>query len=409
MNSTKVSGIYQEGDDSTAAGAQFNPPGVYNQNRTITMCAIVTDTDGIGDIAGVYGDVYYPENIALGSSHVKLANQSGLGCGGFMQEDELNPLSKADGIELFCNKIKNNNNNLPTFNGSYNYEEICKADGELMKETAKVYCGDKDLSYEDPSGAYKVIAVAQDANSLTGTLQNSFTYLPLTAFQADFTSVIYGNVKLNTEKIVNGDLTWAPSNSTMPTVRNVGNTRMNLTVWQDAMGLGKTGGLWNVSYDARVGSTVAHQTYLPEVTTTLQDTLDLSEKDEVDFSIIVNKFPTSGSTNWTGNMTLGAVSAPHLTCVQPIHVTSGPLYYGPTGWGGWSCPANTTVIDNSLVVSGGDLAATYAWKPGATTGTFSWPQTGTNYVYGVGETGFIGQNDNDSGETIVFNFDCMPN
>ncbi len=317
MNSTKVNGIYQDGDDSTAAGAQFNPTGVKDTNRTITMCAIVTDSDGMGDIAGVYGDVYYPVGIALGPSHVHLANQSGLGCGEFMQEDQLTVLSKEDGIELFCNKIRNNNNNLPTFNTvpqTYTYDEICKADGELMKETAKVYCGEKDLSYEDPSGDYKVIAVAQDTNSLTGTLENHFTYLPLTAFETDFTSVVYGNVKLNIEKVVNGDLTWAPLHSTMPTVRNIGNTRMNLTVWQDAMGLGKTGGLWNVSYDARVGSTVAHQNYYPEVTTTLEDDLDLSEMDEVDFSILVNKFPTSGSTNWTGNMTLGAVAADHLVC-----------------------------------------------------------------------------------------------
>ncbi len=318
MNSGKdANGKYLEGDDSTAAGAQFNPPEVYNQNRTITMCAIVTDTDGIGDIAGVYADVYYPENIELGPSHVALPNQSGDGCGLFMQEDALNPLSKEDGIELFCNKVRNDNNNLPTFNenvANWGYDEICATDGELMKETAKVYCGDKDLSYEDPSGDYKVIAVAQDTNSLNGTLENYFTYLPLTAFETDFTSVIYGNVKLNIEKIVNGDLTWAPSNSTMPTVRNIGNTRMNLTVWQDDMGLGKTGGNWNVSYDARVGSTVAHQDYYPEVTTTLQDTLDLSELDEVDFSILVNKFPTGGSTSWTGNMTLGAVEADHLFC-----------------------------------------------------------------------------------------------
>lgn len=315
MNSTKINGIYQDGDDSSAAGAQFNPTGVKDQNRTITICSIVTDSDGIGDIAGVYADVYYPGNIELGPSHVALPNQSGDGCGLFMQQDELFPLSKADGIELFCNKIRNTNNNLPTFNSGYDYNEICATDGELMKETAKVYCAEKDLSYEDPSGHYKVVAVAQDSNSLNGTLENYFEYLPLTAFEVDFSSVNYGNVKLNIEKIVNGDLTWAPSNSSMPTVRNVGNTRMNLTVWQNDMGLGKTSGNWNVMYDARVGSTVAHQDYAPEVTTTLDDALDLSEMDEVDFSILVNKFPVGGSTTWNGTMTLGAVTAPHLCCV----------------------------------------------------------------------------------------------
>ena len=301
-------------DDSTAAGAQFNPTGVKDSNRTITICAIVTDPDGIGDIAGVYADVFYPENIDLGPSHTALPNQSGAGCGEFMQQDTLTSLSKAEGIELFCNKIRNNNNNLPTFNGTaYNYPEICNTDGELMKETAKVYCAEKDLSYEDPSGDYKVIVQAQDGNSLNGTLENSFEYLPLTAFETDFTSVNYGNVKVNIEKIVNGDLTW---DNGVASVRNVGNTRMNLTVWQNDMGLGKSSGIWNVTYDARVGSVVPHQDYDPEVTTTLEDALDLSEMDEVDFSILVKKFPTSQSTNWTGTMTLGAVEAAHLECRQ---------------------------------------------------------------------------------------------
>ena len=307
-------------DDSSAAGAQFYPTGVYNQDRVIKICAIVTDPDGVADIQGVYADVYYPSGIAVGPKHVKLPSQDGsstAGCGVLMQEDTLSVLSKADGINLFCNLVRNNNNGLPTFNNEpqvYNYDEICKLDGELQKETAYVYCADKHLSYEDPSGTYPVTAIAQDANSLTGTLDNSFEYLPITAFETDFTSVSYGNVKLNTHKIINGDLTWSPINLGPATVRNVGNTRLNLKVYQDDMGLGKTSGQWNVQYDARVGSNSIFADYSPEVTTTLDDTLDLSELDEVDFSILVTKFPTNHSTTWTGNITLTADAYAHLVC-----------------------------------------------------------------------------------------------
>ena len=303
-------------DDSDASGAQFDPTGVFNTTRTITICAIVMDPEGLTDLAGVYADVYYPENIALGDSHVKLPNQSGAGCGEFMQEDTLLPLDKQTGIELFCNKVRNGNNNLPMIGPGWSYDAICNTDGELQKETAQVFCASKDLSYEDPSGMYKVTAVAQDANSLTGTLDNYFEYLPLTAFETDFTSVDYGNVKLNTRKIINGDLTWGTA--TLPTVRNVGNTRMNLQVWQSDMGLGKTSGNWNVTFDARVGSDVPHQGYMPEVTTILNDALDLSELDEVDFSILVTKFPIDHEgLNWTGTMVLSAVEADHLTCDTP--------------------------------------------------------------------------------------------
>lgn len=102
---------------------------------------------------------------------------------------------------------------------------------------------------------------------------------------------------------------------------------------------------------------------------------------------------------------------PNFTCasMNTVHVTSSALHYGPTGWAGWSCPANTTVVDGSLVVSGGDLASTFVWKTGATTGSVTYPNTPFGFTYGTNETGYIGQNDNDSGESIVLDFDCMPN
>jgi len=302
-------------DASTDAGAQFMPSGLYQVNKTISMCAVVTDPDGLADVGNVYADVFYPTDIELGPSHVALPGQSGEGCGALMQEDSLIKLDKAAGIDLFCNKVRNLNNNLPTFSTEiYNYDEICKADGELMKETAAVYCGQKDISYEDPSGVYAVWAVAQDKVGLQGVLKNSFTYLPVTAFETDFGAIDYGKVRLNTHKIISGDLTWG---ITKATVRNIGNTRLEMQVRQDDMGLGKTDGIWNVKYDARVGSDSAFAIYDPEVTTTLDDALDLSEMDEMDFSIDITKFPpTHEGDSYTGNMVLSAIPAAHLICAD---------------------------------------------------------------------------------------------
>jgi len=311
-------------DDSDAAGAQFNPSGQYQVKKTISLCSIVTDPDGLADImtapGAVYGDVFYP-NVALGDSHIALLGQSGLGCGRLMQEDKLTKLSKADGIALFCDKVKNLNNNLPTFNQSvpnWGYDEICSTEGELWKDKAAVYCTTKDLSYEDPSGDYTVWAVAQDKVGLQGKLVNSFTYLPVTAFETDFTSVQYGNVRLATHKIISGDLTWdaATTNPADPaTVRNVGNTRLSMNVRQDDMGFDKIDSVWNVEYDARVGSDALYASYWPEITTKLADSLDLSELDEMDFSIDVTKFPpTHEETIYTGTMTLSATQEDHIPC-----------------------------------------------------------------------------------------------
>lgn len=300
------------------AGAQFLPSGQYQVNKTISMCAVVTDPDGLADVINVYADVFYPENIALGDSHVALSDQSGLGCGELMQEDSLMRLEKLEGIGLFCDDVRNLNNNLPTFNAGYDYDEICATDGELWKETAAVFCGQKDLSYEDPSGMYEVWAVAQDQNGLQGMLVNQFEYLPMTAFEADFDQIQYGNVRLNTHKIISGDLTWSALNQGPASVRNVGNTRLQMSVWQDDMGFGQTDGNWNVEYDARVGSFASFIVYDPEITMYINDELDLSELDEMDFSINISKFPpTHIGDVYTGNMILGARAVEHLLCGDP--------------------------------------------------------------------------------------------
>jgi len=300
-------------DDSTAAGAQFNPSGIKDENKTIAICAVVTDPDGLADINNVYADVFYPENIKLGPSHIALETQSGLGCGQLMQEDKMTRLDKMAGINLFCDSVRNSNNNLPTFNTGYNYDEICLDTGELRKETAAVYCTQKDLSYEDPNGDYKVWALALDTNGKQGLLEKHFTYLPMTAFQTDFTSVPYASVRMNIHKIISGDKTWGNG---IASVRNVGNTRLLMGVQQDDMGFGMTDLQYNVKFDGRVGSSASFVQYWPNANPeNLPDALDLSEMNEMDFSILVSKFPpTHTDPNYTGTMTLSAISQAHLTC-----------------------------------------------------------------------------------------------
>ena len=315
MNIAKdASGKYLGTDDATTAKSQFIPSGVYQTNKRIAVCAVVTDPDGVADIDKVYADTFYPEGTFLGPDHA--ANRQG--CGQMMSEFALSKLSKADGIALFCNKVRTGNNNLPVFNTApiqYTYDEICAADGELMKESAYVYCGEKDLSYEDPSGDYKTLVMAQDKAGLDGTLINFFNYLSLTAFQTDFSKVVYGTVKLNTHKIINGDLAWDAMDTGKASVRNVGNTRLSMKVMQDDMGLGQTDNSWNVKYDGRVGSDEGFLSYFPNVLKKLNDPLNLSETNEMDFSIDINKFPpTHEGASYTGNMTLSAVSESHLPC-----------------------------------------------------------------------------------------------
>jgi len=160
-------------DDSPAAGAQFAPPGVWGGTKQFSICAIVTDPDGMADIDGVYTDWYYPSTRAfhpmdpehpdqINGGTSQLPDYGLSGCGlPYEDENELHKLDKMAGYGLFCDTIRSNNNNLPTFfkmptGELYSYNEICGETGELMKDTAYVYCADKSLIWEDPAGDYLV-------------------------------------------------------------------------------------------------------------------------------------------------------------------------------------------------------------------------------------------------------------
>lgn len=127
MNVVKdANGKYLGTDDATTAGSQFIPSGVYQTNKRIAVCAVVTDPDGVADIDSVYADTFCPEGVFLGPNHT--ADRQG--CGQMMSEFALSKLNKADGIALFCNKVRTGNNNLPVFNTTpiqYTYDEICAA------------------------------------------------------------------------------------------------------------------------------------------------------------------------------------------------------------------------------------------------------------------------------------------
>ena len=316
-------------DDLVTAGAQFTPPGIWGDTLNYTVCAIVTDPNGAADIYGVYADIYYPINVAYSEDpsnpdqHPSYLPEQGIGaCGAFIEENTLLPLSKTDGYNLFCDSIRTNNENLPVFFSPYTYDEICAVDGELMKEEAYVYCDDKILKWEDPAGDYRVVVNALDkSGNSSAARENWFTYLPFTGFEKDFSFVDYGQVLLNTHKKISGDLTW---DNGIASIRNLGNTRVWMNIAQDDMGLGQTSGEWNVEYDARVGNNEADwkiydpfgfkpATPVSEDYSQLEDILELSEIEEMDFSILVTKWPDT-STSYSGTMWLNATEAPLRIC-----------------------------------------------------------------------------------------------
>ena len=323
-------------------GAQFLPSGEYAVDKQIWVCAVATDPEGLADVAAVYADIYYPDTVAFhyGSDDPDTGE---LGCGMQLNyEIELQRITdEQEAWDLFCTDVRNNNSGvLPAFADTYDFDEMCLPDGELTKGTAAVYCKYMDLDYEDPAGMYTVDVHAVDAGGIKSNhVINDMEYLPVTAFETDFDAISYGNVKLDTHKEINGDLTWydqCDRAMNLASVRNVGNTRLFMTVEQDDMNLGQTenGELtWNVHWDARVGSDAPFSYFDPfDDPAVLEDILDLSELEEMDFSILVDKFPTD-IDNYSGVMTLGALQAPFRICDQSVVPTTDASHLNPFGIG----------------------------------------------------------------------------
>jgi len=316
-------------DAQTAAGSQIMPSGQCGQNKIVSICGIVTDPNGKNDIQNVYGDVYYPDDVMLGDSHIDAVTgqpREVEECGEMVRECTMTKLTAANAFNLFCNKIRNNNANLPVFAANFNYANVCDTanEGILAKETGYLYCCDFTMSYEDPNGEYEVDVWANDtADYNSQPLSNTMNYLATKAFDVDFNNIGYGKVKTGIWQEVPGNTIWATTPGTNgASVRNCSSTRLQIGVWQDDMGIKDPDGTTYVKYKAAVGSTANYQEYLPNLKNTdgthkatwLEDTLDLSELDEMDFGVLVSKFPIQLEGPFNGTVELSAQAAEHLIC-----------------------------------------------------------------------------------------------
>lgn len=79
-----------------------------------------------------------------------------------------------------------------------------------------------------------------------------------------------------------------------------------------------------------------------------------------------------------------------------------PMYYGPHGWAGWSCPKGEVVITGGYEPEGAEVDHSLAWKPGASVGDFTYPTTPFGYTYAEGEEGWIVQAGEDDRLTAIW-------
>lgn len=296
----KVVSSLESGDPSHYThGSQFLPPLEKGVDKMITICTVVTDEQGLGTIATVKAWVDAPQID-------KYCDDTDLGSP-YILGSEYDPQTEAAAaIERFQNA---DNKGLTTYTDypGIDYAEVIQ---ELNNGSAEIFCGDFPLNYEDPAGEYTVEVKAQDTDANWGFLVNTFDYIGVAGFEVDFSAINYNSVTIGDEKMVDGDGIWNTADI-KPTVRSIGNVRLNLTVRQDAMTLPLDS---DVLYAARMGNTTATKvSYGPNETVTLPEVLELSSQSKMDFWITV--FQTVPDQNvYTGNMTIGCTLVEFPDC-----------------------------------------------------------------------------------------------
>lgn len=310
--------VREGSDDAPEPFAQILPPGIFGATKKFDICAVIRPGDNTTGSLGVYSQLSYPKNSAFAAND-RLKRQ---GCGQAVgQICEMKPMEEAAGLELLCARIRQNNANLPVFakttdtDTPYDFDAVC---AELEKQTAFVYCCGQSLAYDDLAGIYQAAVIARSGGGeFSNLLVSDLEYLPLSAVDIDFTSINYGSVAPNAEKIAKDYESDDSTSLGAAYIRNAGNTRLAISVMQNDMGLGQTNNKYNVRYRARWARGFTGWTsYWPDESATLPGELDLSENMPAEFAVTVLRYPDGSTSKFQGTLTISAAAAAAYQCAN---------------------------------------------------------------------------------------------
>lgn len=199
-------------DDTMTQVMPIAGDGMTESLKTFRKYIVVSDENGISDIATVY-------------------------------EQLRNATEGAMTAELVANDITTDDVQwTAAINQAYAMNLITEAAKDDMlyglqatKAQYKIFRIDNTLSNHDEPGIYNVYFKVVDNGGAfeentqvdaIGYLQ--VEYLSLKAFQTDFTAVDYGNIIVNSRKVISGDEIWESPDSSKPTIKNQGNVNIQI-------------------------------------------------------------------------------------------------------------------------------------------------------------------------------------
>lgn len=277
----------EDGDTAhLVANPQFLPSCEYEIDKLIDYYAIATDAQDGPNLAQVWVDVYHPD----GSFKYELVLANKI-------------TDTATAMALIQDA---SDKGLITLGDGYTLAEI---QIEFQQGAVALYYDTHIIDYEQQAGEYTANFVALDTNSNSVVFSNNFDYIPTTCFSIDNDNVQYPSLGVGDHVFYHGNTNYSIGDGAM-TVRNLGNTNLNILVGQDDMDFGQqVGPMWNVQYDGRLGHLVDYTVYDPaafkgdpiETFTLLNGAMAHSTDEKLDFSIQVIKAVTG---DYTGSMVL---------------------------------------------------------------------------------------------------------
>jgi len=207
-------------DDPTRPGIQIWPnpasASAADSGQTeISVWAVVTDTNGIGDITGVYFKVFEP---------------GGERC------DQPGPCSacpepNVEKVQIHMTKDTDweaaKQKGLDT--GQLTPEQAAELDEELTKHGAELWTGSWVYEVHQPAGNYCIEVTAVDQAGNKTKLGNCILIESIVVLAIDFDTVDYGEIVPRAEKWVMGNGEFSPGDG-RPTVWNQGNDPASLKV-----------------------------------------------------------------------------------------------------------------------------------------------------------------------------------
>jgi hypothetical protein len=189
------------------------------EERRIELWMAVDHPNGISNIADTYWKVYHPD----GSEKVQVH-------GAKVNKADCDPLTGALGDSATVGKMFE----AAVHTGQMTAEAVDDTNKGILtkclQEEKAVYQAEFNLSKHQPCGMYKIEATAVAVGGQTTKLINYLDVQCVYFMQIDFDAVDWGTITPGLKDIVSGDLIWDDPHANAPTVKNVGNDGMGLSL-----------------------------------------------------------------------------------------------------------------------------------------------------------------------------------